>query len=106
MSARSDEIRFLLLDMLVGERCADCETMGRLAPSEWCALAAMARQHRLEPLLYRNLEASPQWPVPEDIRRRWRRAFRRNAFRALASERVIRQIAAQLDASRIYPMPR
>lgn len=101
MSARSDDIRFLLLDMLAGKESADCRTMNGLAEPEWRVLAAMARQHRLEPLLHRRLEASPQWPVPEKIRRRWRRAFRGNAFRALACERVIGQIAGHLDASRI-----
>lgn len=101
MSARSDEIRLLLLDMLAGDGRADCRTMSGLAPPEWEALAAMARQHRLEPLLHRNLEALPQWPVPEDIRERWRASFRRAAFRALACERVIGRIARQLDASGI-----
>ena len=99
MSARSDNIRLLLLDMLAGDGRADCRTMAGLAPPEWRALAAMARQHRLEPLLHRNLEASPQWPVPEEIRQSWQRGFRRNAYRALACQRVIGQIARHLDAS-------
>jgi hypothetical protein len=99
MNARSDDIRLLLLDMLAGDGRADCRTMAGLAPQEWHALAAMARQHRLEPLLHRNLEALPQWTVPGEIRERWRGSFRRTAFRALACERVIGQIARHLDAS-------
>jgi len=99
MSARSDEIRLLLLHMLTRERRGDWRSMAGLAPPEWQALAAMARQHRLEPLLHRNLEATPQWPVPEDISRRWRRSFRRSAIRALACERVIAGIARRFDAS-------
>ena len=76
------------------------ESMAGLAPHEWRALAVMARQHRLEPLLHRNLEALPQWTVPEEIRRALaRKPIAGAAFRALACERVIGQIARHLDAS-------
>ena len=99
MSTRNDEIRLLLLDMLCGGRGADCEIMTGLGPQEWAALAAMARQHRLEPLLHRIWILHPHWAVPEDIIRRWRRSFRRDALRALACEKVLAQVAARLDAA-------
>ena len=101
MSARNDDIRLLLLAMLAEGSRVDCAIMGGLGPDEWASVSAMARQHRLEPLLHRHLDSNPQWPVPSDIRRRWQRSYRRSACRALASERVISRIAARFDQAGI-----
>lgn len=101
MSARSDAIRLLLLDMIAGEPRADFNSIAGLTPPEWRRLTNMARQHRLEPLLHRNFELAGNWPVPEEIRRGWNGACRRSAFRALTHQRVTGQIAAFFDAARL-----
>ena len=94
-------MRLLLLDMLAGDGRADRQMMEGLSSLEWQALATMARQHRLEALLNRNLEALAVWPVPAEISRRWKQVFRRSAIRALACERSVGQIATYLDSAGI-----
>lgn len=101
MSARRDAIRMMVLDMLAGGSRPDCKVMAAISPAEWHALAAMARQHRLEPILHRNLEVAGTWPIPEEIAKRWRLAFRKSAVRALTHEKIIHRLAASFDAARL-----
>jgi hypothetical protein len=101
MSARNDEIRLLLLAMLGENVPVDCALMEGLEASERSRLATMARQHRLEPLLHRNLGRNRHWTVPDSLKARWARAFRRSAMRALACERLLAEIAERLKAANI-----
>jgi len=73
-----------------------------LPDAAWSAIAAMAGQHRLEPLLaYRLDHAAEAWPVPPALAERWRSARRGAGLASLALQAALRAAAAALDREAI-----
>jgi hypothetical protein len=97
-----DALKSLLLAMLGETYPVDLDLMAQLGEAEWSAIGVMSRQHRLGPLLDHRLKArGKDWPVPNTIRHAWLRSYRRSALRALASRRVLHDIANSLDGAAI-----
>lgn len=88
----------LLLDMLASERGADRAVLAALSESEWETIGAMAKQHRLAPLLHRQMaERGADWPVPDALKARWARGWRVSAERALAVQQALAAVGAMAD---------
>jgi len=102
VSADPDALKALLLAMLGETQHVDLDLMAQIGEREWSAIAIMSRQHRLGPLLDHRLRMrGKDWPVPDAIRAQWQRSYRRAALRALASRRVLHDIAVLLDEAAI-----
>ena len=63
--------------------------------ASWRAIATLASQHRLEPLLAWNFERQ-RWPVPDFIAQAWRSARRDALYRALAQQAALRLVLDRL----------
>ena len=97
-----DALKSILLAMLGEIHPVDLDLMAQFGEAEWSAIAVMSRQHRLGPLLDHRLKTrGKDWPVPNSIRQAWQRSYRRSALRALASRRVLHDIAILLDGAAI-----
>jgi hypothetical protein len=97
-----DALKSLLLAMLGETEPVDLDLMAQLGEAEWSKIGVMSRQHRLGPMLdYRLKTRGKYWPVPDKICQAWQGSYRRAALRALASRRVLHNVAALLDAAAI-----
>lgn len=88
----------LLLDMLASARGADRAVLAALSDGEWETIGAMAKQHRLAPLLHQQMGGrGSDWPVPEALKARWARGWRASAERALAVQQALIAVGALAD---------
>ncbi|WP_077146603.1 nucleotidyltransferase family protein [Sphingopyxis sp. KK2] len=88
----------LLLDMLASDRSADRAALAALSDAEWTLIGEMAKQHRLTPLLHRQMDdRGADWPVPEALRARWARGWRVSAERALAVQQALIAVGTLAD---------
>lgn len=95
---RRAALAHLLLDMLASERAADRAALAALTEAEWDMIGAMAKQHRLAPLLHRQLSGrGSDWPVPEALKARWARGWRAAAERALTVQQALIAVGRLAD---------
>ncbi|MEY2927141.1 MAG: hypothetical protein RL367_1618 [Pseudomonadota bacterium] len=95
-----DAIKLLLLDMLSSARSPDPVLMARLHDSDWDTLGHIARQHRVEPLLFEQGRAGG-WPVPATLRATWSDAYRRAAMKSLSLHQVLGRLHMILEPAGI-----
>lgn len=99
-------LQSLLLDLLSPDREVGRQELDALGPDEWRAIHAMARQHRLEPLLSWQLDRrKPRLGLPDDIRSSCAQAFERSTVRALKFQREVRLVHRLLDDAGIPHLP-
>ena len=84
-----DKVQSLLLDLISSVRPVVPDRFVQMSPGDWCELAALARDHRLEPALhyYRPIHAKAG-KFPEELAQEWSQAFRNSAIRGLQIVRV------------------
>lgn len=71
-----DKLRLLLLDLLSGARDVPPDAVARLTPTQWTAMLAMAKQHRLGPLLHWQMtQRHAALAVPDAVRAELKRAW-------------------------------
>lgn len=98
MSQPLASLQSLLLDLLSPDREVGQQELDALGPDEWRTIHAMARQHRLEPLFYWQLDRhKPQLSLPDDIRSSCVLAFERSTVRALKIQREVQLVHRLLD---------
>lgn len=91
--------RHALLAMISSSVEPDAAAMARFGPDDWQAIATMAGQHRLGALLHDLVrQRGAAWPVPADLRERWKAQHLRAAMRAMALQQALRQMAEVLRA--------
>ena len=91
-----EELKALLM-ALMAPAVADPDpaTLSDLSDGDWHAIDAMAFQHRLYPWLHMRAEhADPQWPMPDALRERWRRAYQAGVIGALTAKAAIVRLAS------------
>ena len=97
-----ERVRRVLLAMLGDAPRQDGPGQVPLQPGEWAMLDAMARQHRLQPLLHGRLKAAgAAWQVPRDYAAAWEQAYRRSAIEALAAKGALIRVGRILDLAGI-----
>lgn len=93
-----ERVRRVLLAMLGHDSRQHVPGDAPLSPDEWAMLDAMARQHRLQPLLHgRRGLAAAAWQVPQDYAGAWEQAYRRSAIAALAAKGALIRAGRILD---------
>lgn len=102
MSLPLSRLRSLLLDLLSPARHVTQQLIDGLDDGDWRAIAIMARQHRLEPLLsWRLDQMTPALSIAEPLRTAWSGAHHQSTLRALAVARELVLIHRILDRARI-----
>lgn len=84
---------------LLGEARPDEADLAALPSGRWNALNALARAHRLQPLLHARWQRCAA--LPEEIRRDWSDAYRASAIAALVQRRDQLALTAALADARI-----
>jgi hypothetical protein len=75
-------------------------------PLDWERVLALARQHRVTPLLHRRLSADPlAAEVPADVLDALQERFRQSAVRGLSQERALVQVLALLQDNGVPALP-
>jgi len=99
----SDEpVRRFLLGLLATNPQMFLPICAVLDAAEWAQLQHMARQHRLEPLLYdRSRNETNRVTIPPLIWRQWEAAFRNSAMEALALQSTLIRLDGILTAAGI-----
>ena len=92
-------LRRILLDMVGTRQVPDLAALG---VRDWAALNAMASQHRLKPLLYAQLGASPA--LPPELRADWQAEHRVAALRAMLTRQELIDCAHLLEAAGLAPI--
>ena len=92
-------LRRILLDMVGTRQVPDLAALG---VRDWAALNAMASQHRLIPLLYAQLGASPA--LPPELRADWQAEHRVAALRAMLTRQELIDCANLLEAAGLAPI--
>ena len=92
-------LRRILLDMVGTRQVPDLAALG---VRDWAALNAMASQHRLKPLLYAQLGASPA--LPPELRADWQAEHRVAALRAMLTRQELIDCANLLEAAGLAPI--
>lgn len=92
-------LRRFLLDMVGTRQVPD---LAALSVRDWAALNAMASQHRLKPLLYAQLGASPA--LPPELRADWQAEHRVAALRAMLTRQELIDCANLLEAAGLAPI--
>ena len=92
-------LRRILLDMVGTRQVPDLAALG---VRDWAALNAMASQHRLKPLLYVQLGASPA--LPPELRADWQAEHRVAALRAMLTRQELIDCAHLLEAAGLAPI--
>lgn len=88
----------LLLDMLAETRTVDRAALAALSDGAWETIAGMAKQHRLAPLLHRQMaDRGADWPVPADLRARWTRGWRAASERSLSVQQALIAVGGIAD---------
>lgn len=82
--ARAQQVKYLLAELLCPARTIDAARIAALDAGAWQALQALAREHRVEPLLHWQLtHAHADLLVPHDVRAATARAFHKSLMRSL-----------------------
>ncbi|HMO76578.1 MAG TPA: nucleotidyltransferase family protein [Sphingopyxis sp.] len=90
----------LLLDMLGTARPVDPATLAALSEDEWDAIGAMAKQHRLAPLLHHRIgERGGAWPIPDMLKAHWALGWRAANVRALAVQQALTAVGTLADGA-------
>lgn len=88
--SKQDDLKLTLLAMLSPSRQLSQAEIDGLSDVDWNVIQAMARQHRLEPLLWWQLtRADPSLVVPEHIQLAWHGAYRAASMQALEVQRAL-----------------
>ncbi|MEO5705624.1 MAG: nucleotidyltransferase family protein [Alteraurantiacibacter sp.] len=91
--------RHALLAMVSATVAPDAAALARFGPEDWQAIATMAGQHRLGALLHDLIrQRGATWPVPADVRERWKAQHLRGAMRAMSLQLALRRMAGVLVA--------
>lgn len=102
MTAGLSNAQALLLDMLSSRIVIASKRFAAMAPQDWSELDALAREHRLAPLLHHQLNRRGRdWAVPEELQTRWAAAHRISTMRTLSIVRELHRISRSLDEARI-----
>ena len=102
VTQKTDELQRLLLDLISPARPVEQARVDALEPSDWSVLLTMLHQHRLEPLLYWQLEqARAGLRVPAEVRNRLVRRYRTFALRSLALQRELVRVHRVLERAGI-----
>lgn len=96
MSGAPLMLRHALIGMLDGR----AEDAARLSEEQWTVLGAMARAHRIEPLLHHQHKGLKD-VVPAALQAAWAAAFRQAAIRSLQVQRTLLQASQILAAQGI-----
>ncbi|MES2698500.1 MAG: nucleotidyltransferase family protein [Pseudomonadota bacterium] len=89
--------RRALLAMVSSSVEPDTAAMARFGPDDWQAIATMTAQHRLGALLHDQVRLrGGNWPVPADLRERWKARHLRGAMRAMSLQLGLRRMAGVL----------
>lgn len=89
--------RRALLAMVSSSVEPGAQAMARFGPDDWQAIATMAGQHRLGALLHDLVrQRGADWPVPADLRERWKAQHLRAAMRAMSLQVALRRMAKVL----------
>jgi hypothetical protein len=92
----------LLFDILSTIRPCRAERLTDLSSGRWQQMADIARQHRLEPVLYCAAQAQDlETQLPSEISAQWHEGYRRAAYRALAARRMLSSLKNLLDDAAI-----
>lgn len=94
-----DLVRRTLLALLANDAVAPDYAALRLEASKWATMQAIARQHRLQPLLHHL--ARLRSGVPADVQRAWREAFRNSSLQSLAAQATLIKLGVLLDLANI-----
>jgi Uncharacterised nucleotidyltransferase len=102
MAQSLDSLRDLLLDLIATHRKVDGDRVRDLGPDDWARILSMARQHRLEPLLYWRLKREhADAPAPADIRQALADSFRVAARGALLKQNELADVSRILRCAGI-----
>lgn len=97
MSLTADDLRRLAIDLIAPLRTPDAAVLAAMDGDDWGALAQMARQHRILPLMHARLRGTgADWPVPQEVREAAAEAFRTASFRAIRARRALMQVVKTL----------
>ncbi|KQX20329.1 MULTISPECIES: nucleotidyltransferase family protein [unclassified Sphingomonas] len=100
MTIAPTDLPLLLLDLIASRRPLPLERIAALDDDDWRAIDAMAREHRLRPLLHRRLAThEPVRGIPADLRAAWADTYRRVALRSLACQRELMILHDLLEAA-------
>lgn len=94
MTSDLDRQKSILLSLVGPARILAREDLAALDDGDWQTIAAMARQHRLEPWLHHRLRtAGSEWPVPAPLAAQWKEVYRNASFGALTAQAALTRLA-------------
>lgn len=95
-------LKHVLLDLLSTARPVAKSRIDLLSDANWQAMAGIAKQHRIGPMLHHTIKAQNLGgSVPADIRMQWAAAYRKSAFRYLSFCKTLVRLNTVLEKANI-----
>lgn len=100
MSAPVEELRRVAMSLIAPALVPDPAALARLDAADWQRLIAIARNHRILPLMHARLRAEGRhWPVPTDLHSAAADSFRKHSLKViLARRRMVQAMAVLAEA--------
>lgn len=97
MSASVEEIRRVAIALIAPALVPDPDALARLDGADWQRLIAIARSHRVLPLMHARLRADgAHWPVPADLNSAAADSFRKHSLKVILARRRMVQAVVVL----------